>query len=87
MLREKNPTKLKGAALFAYPVQVLLMNSSAKYRRWLIKYGPTVVGFLPITLGNDLKASFSIHERDFRCTDLLAQMRFMARKHGDSPRS
>lgn len=47
LFSEKMMTTLQSRALVAYPVHPILLNMSARRRKWLFDNGYTLVGFLP----------------------------------------
>lgn len=63
MFSDKTTATSKSIEGGLYPNHVVLMNVLAKYRRWLIEIGNSVVGLLPVRVGSDLKDTCSVHER------------------------
>lgn len=45
---DKTAMSLKANSMLAYPIHAVLLNSTPKFRRWLIDRGQTLVGFLPV---------------------------------------
>lgn len=70
--RDRMWTTLKSTAFFAYPVLVVLMNCSAKYRHLLLENSHTGVCFRPFRVGSNLKNVCGIHEGR-RCIGLRAK--------------
>lgn len=48
VLSDKTTTSLKASAIVAFSVHIVLLDCSRKYPRYLIDYGHTFVGFLPV---------------------------------------
>ena len=58
---DKTATSLSSSAFVAYPIHLVVLNTSAERREWLINNGLTILGFLPASVasGDDSKPDFS----------------------------
>lgn len=72
LFSNKNATQVKRTTLVGYSINLMVMNSSAKYRCWLGGHGHTMLEFIFIRVGNDMKDNWSFHELEmsvywFKC--------------------
>ena len=58
---DKTATSLSSSAFVAYPLHIVVLNTSAERREWLINNGLTILGFLPASVASvdDSKTDFS----------------------------
>lgn len=62
---------LKNTALVAYHVHGILLNISARRKKWLMGNGYTLVGFLPVCSGDEeLNKEGSAEHKTMPCTGL-----------------